>query len=71
MPAIDSTDRVTSSAEIEGESDQDAYESAHEFLSKMDSGSLDGRLFDEAQKLTLEQAIEVAQLLAQTLTARA
>ena len=42
---------------------EDGYESASEFLQKMDSGELDGNLMGEVGQLTEEQRDELVQLL--------
>ena len=41
------------------------YDSAHEFLEKMDTGELDNRFSSELKKLSKEQLEQVAQVLAE------
>jgi hypothetical protein len=41
------------------------YASAKDFLENLDAGELDGNLLTELEKLSTEQSLEVAQLLAE------
>ena len=43
----------------------DQYDSAHEFLEKMDTGELDNKFSSELKKLSKEQLDQVAQVLAE------